>query len=576
MSTIYVQSKYNSEIKIGRLEATYSVDHSRILRYSIDFVHKGLNLHKFLSAPELLVLQNKVDALIATWDEKYEKAIRLSQIDSHKAQADQASTDAAEALENIRNILSVGLSAAGPVDWHELKDKRSFDKQITLPLSPAPPTVIEMPNFDPPGVTFWQKLLGKRASILAAAQQQHQALLADIADRNGRAQKAFLEIRNEWEKQAAIARSGHDSTKCAFYRDQSLNNEKIDDLAAAVSTGEQEAIIEQMTLVLERSDYRNLFEKDFEIEYQSPEKTLLIEYQLPSPDEMPQTKAVKFVKATGELKESFITEREKAANYDSACFQICIRTLHEIFTADVGNNIEKVLFNGHTRYVDKATGRDVDACIMSIMVDRDAFSNIDLTRIEPKACFKSLKGVSASSLSALAPVAPILRLNKHDERFIEARDAIGAVEQATNLAAMDWEDFEHLVRGLFEKEFASRGGEVKITQSSSDGGVDAVAFDPDPITGGKIVIQAKRYTKTVGVSAVRDLYGTMQHESASRGILVTTAEFGPDAHKFSAGKPITLLTGANLLHLLDKHGIKAKIDIREARKVLNLREYGRR
>jgi restriction endonuclease Mrr len=210
------------------------------------------------------------------------------------------------------------------------------------------------------------------------------------------------------------------------------------------------------------------------------------------------------------------------------------------------------------------------------MVDRDAFSNIDLTRIEPKACFKSLKGVSASSLSALAPVAPILRLNKHDERFIEARDAIGTVDQATNLAAMDWEDFEHLVRGLFEKEFASRGGEVKITQSSSDGGVDAVAFDPDPITGGKIIIQAKRYTKTVGVSAVRDLYGTMQHEFASRRILVTTADFGPDAYKFSAGKPITLLTGANLLHLLDKHGIKAKIDIREARKVLNLREYGRR
>jgi restriction system protein len=69
---------------------------------------------------------------------------------------------------------------------------------------------------------------------------------------------------------------------------------------------------------------------------------------------------------------------------------------------------------------------------------------------------------------------------------------------------MDWGDFEHLIRELFEKEFASPGGDVKITQASSDGGVDAVAFDPDPITGGKIVIQAKRYTRTVGVSAVRD------------------------------------------------------------------------
>src|SRR3546814_6159161 len=115
------------------------------------------------------------------------------------------------------------------------------------------------------------------------------------------------------------------------------------------------------------------------------------------------------------------------------------------------------------------------------------------------------------------------------------------------LASMDWGDFEHLVRELFEKEFATRGGEVKITQASADGGVDAVAFDPDPITGGKIVIQAKRYTRTVGVSAVRDLYGTIQHESASRGILITTADYGPVAYQFASGKPIPLFTGANLL-----------------------------
>jgi len=74
---------------------------------------------------------------------------------------------------------------------------------------------------------------------------------------------------------------------------------------------------------------------------------------------------------------------------------------------------------------------------------------------------------------------------------------------------MNWEDFEHLIRELFEKEFSQNGGECKVTRASRDGGIDAIAFDPDPIRGGKIVIQTKRYTKTVGVSAVRDLYGTV-------------------------------------------------------------------
>src|SRR3546814_3134762 len=98
-----------------------------------------------------------------------------------------------------------------------------------------------------------------------------------------------------------------------------------------------------------------------------------------------------------------------------------------------------------------------------------------------------------------------MELNKEDRRFIEARSTTDGLTEATNLASMDWGDFEHLVRELFEKEFATRGGEVKITQASADGGVDAVAFDPDPITGGKIVIQAKRYRSEEHTSELQSL-----------------------------------------------------------------------
>ena len=133
-------------------------------------------------------------------------------------------------------------------------------------------------------------------------------------------------------------------------------------------------------------------------------------------------------------------------------------------------------------------------------------------------------------------------------------------------------DFEHLIREIFEKEFAQHGGEVKVTQASRDGGVDAIAFDPDPIRGGKIVIQAKRYTNVVGVAAVRDLYGTVVNEGATKGILVTTAEYGADSYEFAKDKPITLLNGSNLLHLLAKHGHSAKIDLKEAKRILSEKE----
>ena len=64
---------------------------------------------------------------------------------------------------------------------------------------------------------------------------------------------------------------------------------------------------------------------------------------------------------------------------------------------------------------------------------------------------------------------------------------------------------------------------------------------------------------------MRDLYGTTVNEGATKGILVTTANYGPDAYEFAKGKPLTLLNGANLLHLPEKHGHRAKIDLQEAK-----------
>src|SRR4029079_3657429 len=123
-------------------------------------------------------------------------------------------------------------------------------------------------------------------------------------------------------------------------------------------------------------------------------------------------------------------------------------------------------------------------------------------------------------------------------------------------------DFEHLIRELFAKEFGSKeGSEVKITRASRDRGVDAVVFDPDPLRGGKYVVQAKRYNNLVDVSAVRDLWGTVLNEGAARGILVTTSKYGRDAHDFVSNKPLTLIDGQNLLALLAKHGFKFKIEL---------------
>jgi restriction system protein len=91
--------------------------------------------------------------------------------------------------------------------------------------------------------------------------------------------------------------------------------------------------------------------------------------------------------------------------------------------------------------------------------------------------------------------------------------------------------------------------------------VDFVARDPRPVFGGKVIIQAKRYTKRVGVSPVRDLFGTMHSERASKGIFVTTSDYGKAAYEFADDKPLELISGHHLLRLLKEHvGLDAHIE----------------
>lgn len=325
---------------------------------------------------------------------------------------------------------------------------------------------------------------------------------------------------------------------------------------------ENYAVAEFMGFILNDSFYPFEFECRPRIEYSEESKLLIVDYYLPTIDEIPNIKEIKTYKTkSDEIK--YLSKTELNKLYDELIYKIIIRSVAEIFHFDDLKKVDTVCFNGRVESRNPATGQLMDNCILSVQINRQEFETIDLNYVDCKACFKHFKGVSGAKLHDQSPVVPLIQLDKTDKRFIESHNV--AINESTNLATIEWGEFEHLVRELFDLEFNVNGGEVKITQASRDGGVDAVAFDPDPIRGGKIVIQAKRYTNTVGVSAVRDLYGTVINEGANKGILITTSDYGADSYNFAKGKPITLLNGGHLLFLLEKHNKKARIDLKEAK-----------
>lgn len=333
----------------------------------------------------------------------------------------------------------------------------------------------------------------------------------------------------------------------------------------------KEKVIERFDFVVSNIKLPSELPKVWDIDFDPEQNIAIIELKLP---DVVHTNLYKKVTLKSGVVRKPLTQkeiREKVPNFHPA---IVLRTAYEIFVNDVSGVIKLLVVNGWVEFNDPKTGMRTKTYTASLVVEKSQMDGMILSKLDPVSAFSNLKGKSAGKLIDIIPVSPIMSLDRKDKRFIETKDVLNKLGSQTNLASMDWQDFENLIAELFQKEFSEEGTEIKLTQSSRDKGVDAIVFNPDPIRGGKYVIQAKRYTNTVDVSAVRDLVAVVAHEGASRGILVTTSTFGSDAYAFVQNKPITLLDGAKLLGLLEKHNYKFRIDLAEARKLYpsNLKE----
>lgn len=99
------------------------------------------------------------------------------------------------------------------------------------------------------------------------------------------------------------------------------------------------------------------------------------------------------------------------------------------------------------------------------------------------------------------------------------------------------------------------GLDATVTGYSQDGGIDLTAVNPDPVFGGKYVIQCKAQKKSVGEPVVRDLFGTMHAAGANKGILITTSDFTSAAQRFASGKPLELINGKKYQSLCEQYGL---------------------
>ena len=571
-------------INYGTVKKRMNSSNTKILSYSQEIHHNGLDELKIISAIDKTTVKSKVKIQVNKWNEKWtevqEKKRAEAEKDTNIKEAEERSKKAEKEVKDVENILLYTLDINNAINWSQLQTNNKFNANAPIkPMQHISKQYALLPNKDDeefsPSFCILDYIFKwlKRKKIIKYETLYNNALSnwrnskTEIDKENKNMDITYSYALQTWDNKIAK----WNIKKHEFYNNQIVYNKNIEKFKDSYLKYDENAIFKYCEMVLNNSKYPLKYSKGFQIEYNPNSKILIVEYYLPAPKDIPNIKDIKYIISRKELKVNYLADSQAGKLYDSTIYKITLRTIHELFDADVINAISAISFNGWVSFLNKANGNMEDACIVSIQVMKDIFTKIDLRNVEPKTCFKSLKGVSSSNLIQITAMRPILKINKEDKRFIHSYDVTSSLDEKNNLASMDWGDFEHLIREIFEKEFSKNGGEVKVTRASRDGGVDAIAFDPDPIRGGKIVIQAKRYTNTVGVSDVRDLYGTVLNEGATKGVLVTTSDYGPDSYDFITNKPLTLMNGANLLYLLEKHGHHAMIDLNAAKRDLNIK-----
>lgn len=387
----------------------------------------------------------------------------------------------------------------------------------------------------------------------AEARHQERLRVAEAAYQRALAEQHAAEERRVTAFQAV--RGEYDQKRTAALAKAAQRNAEVTELESAYYTGNVEAVVAYNSMVLERSMYPAGFPQSFRIAYQSASRELVVDYELPRADVIPTSLEVRYIRTRDAFEEKPRKPAEIRERYQRLVASVALRTIHEIFEADQGNHVDVATFSGYVEAVDVATGQDIRPYLISVRSTRAEFARIDLARVDPTLCVRNLGASVSASAGELIPIKPIIEFDMVDPRFVEQDDILAQLDARPNIMDLTPIQFENLVGNVFTK----MGLETKLTRSSRDGGVDVVAYDTRPVLGGRVVIQAKRYRNTVGVSAVRDLFGTMMNEGANKGILVTTSGYGADAFTFARDKPIELIDGSALLFLCEQVGVRARI-----------------
>lgn len=443
--------QYSKNNEISLIMEAYSEYMTSNPTYEISLANYAIVEYKTIRCKEYYI-EERIEAVFKRWADLEIKQHKNDLIQSIEEKVRLLNSDMAEFESSITSILQATLDVNDVVNWDSLQDNRSFPTAkpkkpvystlVSYPDMPSEPTYKEYrekPNKDNyeyrPKFNFWDKLSSssKERKIKEAADLLEKSLESWIQDAskvdatNAELKELYKQKKEKHKRKCSdVDRKIEEykiqykdkvdewlNDKELFIQKQKEYNSSIDDQEKRYLDKHVDAILSYNTMVLDNSIYPDIIDKLFDIEYLKESGTIIIDYLLPDYNHIPTVKEYKYVKSRNDITERKRPEVELNRLYESICYQLAIRTLHEIIEADIANAVNEVVFNGYVSEINPATGHLMNHCILSVKSSKDNFLQINLEGIDPKISFKeALKGKSYAKLNSFSEVEPLLKSSR--------------------------------------------------------------------------------------------------------------------------------------------------------------------
>jgi len=288
--------------------------------FGVDLDFPEMNLSKTLKSIEFYVLRGKIEETLRAWEGKYQRHSDKLHKENRAEYVEELNEEAQESIEALKDILAHTLTVDDAVDWDAIKRKDDF--RITpnkLFTNEEQPHFIVFNTYGRP--TKFERIAPPVIPVFEKVKNEY-GLFSKLF-RSHKIKEDFDSRIENWKKQkehnakACSAREAifnqavlnFENKKIVFEDEKERDNNALEVLKSHYQGKDIGAIEEYCDLVLNSSRYPDYFPLNWQLEYREESRIVVVEYDLPSPNQLPTVELYKYNKSRDAISEKKLLQQ---------------------------------------------------------------------------------------------------------------------------------------------------------------------------------------------------------------------------------------------------------------------------